>query len=148
MTIIDIFSSLLITNSSVIERMQCTREDKEQIAKTIELFGEITERSRQVGYNCLGTEYLDKIDDGFFRAAILLRLDSDSSDIMINTLLPYILTSGLQGKEFVEKLVILNGIARVTQGEHPILLTLALYSFIGDPKGYENFVQEKKDKRR
>lgn len=126
----DILLSLL-GSESVLKRMICSIEEKEQILKTIDLLCEMTKTSREFGYASLISNYSEKIKNEFFLCALTLLIDAKSSDLMIECCVPYLLTSGIEGMEFCEDYIILVGLSKIIQGENPECLEIELESYLG-----------------
>ena len=121
----------LLTNEKILERMHCTESEKEEIMKTIDLLCEMTETVRQEGYSVLHEKYRDRMDNEFFQYAIALLTESGSSEMMYECCLPYLLTSGVSGKEFAEKIIILVGLDKLIKGNNGVYLKILLKSYLG-----------------
>lgn len=124
-------NSMVSLLTKVRERMHCTKSEKEEIIKTIDLLCEMTEMARQEGYSVLYKKYYNRMDDEFFKCAVSLLTESGSSEMMYECCLPYLLTSDLSGKEFAEKFIILVGLDKLINGNNSIYLKVLLKSYLG-----------------
>lgn len=121
----------LLSSESVIDRMRCTDEEKEQVLKTIDLLCDMTRTSREFGYASLISNYSAKIENEFFLCALTLLIEANSSNLMLECCLPYLLTSDTKGKDFCEDFIILVGLSKIIQGETPECLEVELKSYLG-----------------
>jgi len=115
----------------IYNKMKCSIEEKLEIFDTIDELLELSRVSRGQGLLAL-EKHFDHINDGLFRKAIQMVINGVEADVIRELLLNYSLTGEYVNKEFLKKIIILEGILLIQEGANSHIIIEKLSSFLGE----------------
>ena len=114
-------------------KLNCTFTDaeKEACIPTIKRIVELAQKVRMEGLLSLGDEL--KTEQNFFlKTGIGLAVDSFHPDYIKDFLQAIILSDNRKGSELLERMIIINGICCIVNGDNPRMIALQLAGMLGE----------------
>lgn len=112
------------------ERLACSIEDKREALKTVEKLFQLASKARKTGLLVLEEE-VEKEEDLFLRECVLLVVDATYPEKIRKTMEAYLVAGNHRAKEFLEKVLVINGVLEIQQGANPNYLVRDLGSWFG-----------------
>lgn len=117
----------------VAERLQCSYEDKLKCLDTLKDIIYLANKARKEGILSLEKEthaqYSPLLKKGI---EIILNINSKQDGVIKDILFNYIIAGDYKGKDFLEAMIIVNGVIELYNGNNPRLIEKLLLSYFGD----------------
>ncbi len=114
----------------ILEKMQCSKEEKEELFPLVDELLELSNRTRQYGILAL-EQNINHTSDKLLKKGLELVVNGTDPAIIRDILLNYSFCGKQQGKELLRSILITEGMLSIQQGIHPNLLKEILLSFFG-----------------
>lgn len=124
-----------MSDYAVYEKMICSNEEKRQCIHLIEFILKLSEKARKSGL--LALETFSENQAFFFRKTLELVLGGVEPGNIRNIMLNYILAGNYKGLDLLERVLTLEGLLAIQGGEHPMLLSEKLLSYLGEELSQE-----------
>lgn len=117
----------------VAERLQCSYEDKVKCLDTLKNIIYLANTARQEGILALEKEMYAQNNTLLKKGIeIILNINSKQDGVIKDILFNYIIAGDYRGKDFLEAMIIVNGVIELYNGNHPRLMEKLLLSYFGD----------------
>lgn len=117
----------------VAERLQCSYEDKVKCLDTLKNIIYLANTARQEGILALEKEMYAQNNTLLKKGIeIILNINSKQDGVIKDILFNYIIAGDYRGKDFLESIIIVNGVIELYNGNHPRLMEKLLLSYFGD----------------
>ena len=103
------------------ERAKCSDEEKKTILPIMLRIIYLLEKARRQGLLSLEDD-VEKIDSFLLKIGLTLIIDGTDPELVRSILDNYMYSSYLWGKELLERMVIIEGIMSIQDGDHPRIL--------------------------
>lgn len=120
---------------AVYEKMTCRDEEKRKCIPLIDFILKLSEKARNNGLLALETSA--EGHGFFFRKTLELVLGGVEPVNIRNMMSNYILTGNYKGLDLLERVLTLEGLLAIQGGEHPMLLSERLLSWLGEELSQE-----------
>ncbi len=125
----------MIYDLALAKKAECSEPEKESLIPLVSLFQNFSEKARREGLLALEVE-LEKIENPFLKFGMQLMIDGVEPKALQDILATNIYYSESQGKDLLEKILILEGIQALSSAENSRLITSRLGMYLGR-MGYE-----------
>lgn len=117
----------------VAERLQCSYEDKVKCLDTLKYIIYLANTARREGILALEKEMYAQNNPLLKKGIeIILNINSKQDGVIKDILFNYIIAGNYRGKDFLEAMIIVNGVIELYNGNHPRLMEKLLLSYFGD----------------
>lgn len=117
----------------VAERLQCSYEDKVKCLDTLKYIIYLANTARREGILALEKEMYTQNNPLLKKGIeIILNINSKQDGVIKDILFNYIIAGNYRGKDFLEAMIIVNGVIELYNGNHPRLMEKLLLSYFGD----------------
>lgn len=117
----------------VAERLQCSYEDKVKCLDTLKYIIYLANTARREGILALEKEMYTQNNPLLKKGIeIVLNINSKQDGVIKDILFNYIIAGDYRGKDFLEAMIIVNGVIELYNGNHPRLMEKLLLSYFGD----------------
>lgn len=117
----------------VAERLQCSYEDKVKCLDTLKYIIYLANTARREGILALEKEMYAQNNTLLKKGIeIILNINSKQDGVIKDILFNYIIAGNYRGKDFLEAMIIVNGVIELYNGNHPRLMEKLLLSYFGD----------------
>lgn len=117
----------------VAERLQCSYEDKVKCLDTLKNIIYLANTARQKGILALEKEMYAQNNPLLKKGIeIILNINSKQDGVIKDILFNYIIAGDYKGKDFLEAMIIVNGVIELYNGNNPQFIEKLLLSYFGD----------------
>lgn len=117
----------------VAERLQCSYEDKVKCLDTLKNIIYLANTARQKGILALEKEMYAQNNPLLKKGIeIILNINSKQDGVIKDILFNYIIAGDYKGKDFLEAMIIVNGVIELYNGNNPRFIEKLLLSYFGD----------------
>ena len=113
------------------ERMQCGRDEKNEVVALIDLMVKIAEKARNDGLLSIEDD-VREYSYSMLQLGMQLVVDGTDPEIIEDLLTSRILSGNKKGKDLVEQLIICAGVLSIQAGDNPRIVMVKCFSFLGD----------------
>ena len=125
------------------QKSQCSQDDKRECLGLVSELIALSKVARRNGLLSL-VPYAEKNSSFLLRKGLQLVVDGVNPQVTRDVLESYILSGDYNGKELLERCIILKGVAAIQKGMHPKVAKEFLLSFLGE-ESYRVFEEEYED---
>lgn len=117
----------------VAERLQCSYEDKVKCLDTLKNIIYLANTARREGILALEKEMYAQNNPLLKKGIeIILNINSKQDGVIKDILFNYIIAGDYKGKDFLEAMIIVNGVIELYNGNNPRFIEKLLLSYFGD----------------
>lgn len=117
----------------VAERLQCSYEDKVKCLDTLKYIIYLANTARREGILALEKEMYAQNNPLLKKGIeIILNINSKQDGVIKDILFNYIIAGDYKGKDFLEAMIIVNGVIELYNGNNPRFIEKLLLSYFGD----------------
>ncbi|TFG62990.1 MAG: hypothetical protein E4H36_06690 [Spirochaetales bacterium] len=115
----------------LIKKAKCGIREKEKCRKLIDAIVHFSETARREGLLAL-EDRIGEIDSEFLKLGLRLVVEGTEPETVRGIMETGIYMQGKKGRNLLEQFIILEGILAIQQGEKPDIISLKLFSLLGD----------------
>lgn len=112
------------------QRLQCSQEDKMACLETVRKLYWYGIKTRMDGFLAVEAE-LEKETDVFLKKGMMCLVDYMNKRLTRKTLTNYLISEDIQGKEFLNKVLVIEGIGMIQEGVNPRFMLELLEGWFG-----------------
>ena len=113
------------------EKMQCSRKEKDELVSLIDLLVQASEKSRREGLLALEDD-IDEYMHPLLKLGMQFVVDGTDPDIIQSILTSRILSENKRGRDFLEQIIICDGVLSIQSGDNPRIIMVKCFSYLGE----------------
>lgn len=113
------------------ERMQCSREEKNEVVTLVELVVQASEKARFEGLLAIEDDIHDYAHP-FFKLGMQLVVDGTDPEIIESVLRARLFSACKKGKDLLEQIIIIDAVLSIQSGDNPRIIMAKCFSYFGD----------------